>query len=108
MCPLNSNGEASTIGEASGVSEGAITGAASIVGVKAAVDEIGVGATWGAQPVITSSAITVNKLRERLVNILISFWPGEIAFSSRAGRVILRCQHFYASPSRHHLLLIRN
>jgi len=78
---LNSNGEASTIGEAAGVSVGAITGAASIVAVKAAVDEIGVGAACGAQAVITSSAITVNKLRERLVNILISFWPGEIALS---------------------------
>jgi hypothetical protein len=51
-------------------------GTASVASSGGAVDEMGVGATCGAQAVITTNATTKNKYNKRLGNILISlYWP---------------------------------
>jgi hypothetical protein len=60
-CPSNLVAVGINVGEASAVIVGLRVGDVSIVGARVAVDEIGVGATCGAQAVTITIATTINR-----------------------------------------------
>jgi hypothetical protein len=60
-CPSNLVAVGMSVGEGSAVLVGLGVGGASMVGTGVAVDEIGVGATCGAQAVTITIATTINR-----------------------------------------------